>query len=88
MTINVYYDYDDSSVVDTYTFTTGTAADAKLEFRGHLSKQKCESIKFEIYDSDNSASTGDGFAIDHIALEIGLKKGVFRTTQANTIGAD
>jgi len=88
LTVKVYYDYDDSTVVDTYTFTTDSATDAKLEFRGHLSKQKCEAIKFEIYDADNSASTGDGYAIDHLALEVGMKKGTFRTTQTNTTGAD
>ena len=88
LTVNVYYDYDDSSIVDSYTFTTTSATDAKLQFRGHLSKQKCEAIKFEIYDADNSASTGDGYAIDHIALEVGMKKGIFRTTEANTIGAN
>jgi hypothetical protein len=88
MTVKVYYDYDDSAVVDTYTFTTSSATDAKLQFRAHLSKQKCEAVKFEIYDADNSATTGDGFAIDHIALEVGLKKGVYRTTETNTTGAD
>ena len=88
LTVKTYYDYDDSAAVDTYTFTTSSATDARLQFRGHLSKQKCEAIKFEIYDADNSASTGDGYAIDHIALEIGTKKGVFRTTETNTIGAD
>ena len=88
MTVKVYYDYDDSAAVDTYTFTTSSATDAKLQFRAHLSKQKCEAVKFEIYDADNSATTGDGFAIDHIALEVGLKKGVYRTTETNTIGAN
>tara|TARA_R100000951_G_scaffold76179_2_gene64251 strand:- start:9833 stop:12955 length:3123 start_codon:yes stop_codon:yes gene_type:complete len=88
MTVKVYYDYDDSASVDTYTFTTSSATDAKLQFRGHLSKQKCEAVKFEIYDADNSASTGDGFAIDHIALEVGMKKGIYRTNETNTIGAD
>ena len=88
LTVKVYYDYDDSASVDTYTFTTSSATDAKLQFRGHLSKQKCQAIKFEVYDADNSASTGDGYAIDHIALEVGTKKGIFRTTETNTIGAD
>ena len=88
LTVKVYYNYDDSASVDTYTFTTSSATDAKLQFRGHLSKQKCEAVKFEIYDADNTASTGDGFAIDHIALEVGIKKGIFRTTETNTIGAD
>ena len=87
LTVKVYYDYDDSASVDTYTFTTGSAADAVLQFRGHLSKQKCEAVKFEIEDADNSASTGDGFAIDSLVLEIGTKRGIFRQTETNTIGA-
>lgn len=88
LTVNVYYDYDDSTVVDSFTFTTTSATDAKLQFRAHLSRQKCEALKFEIYDADNSASTGDGYVIDHIAVELGTKKGIFRTTQTNTIGAN
>jgi len=87
LTVNVYYDYDDSAVVDTYQFTTSTDTDGLLQFRGHLSKQKCEAVKFEIYDADNSGATGEGYMIDHIALEVGMKKGLFRTTETNTIGA-
>jgi len=86
LTVKVYYDYDETTS-DTYTFTTSSATDAKLQFRAHLSKQKCEALKFEIYDADNSASTGDGFSIDSIAIEVGTKKGIFRTSEANTIGA-
>ena len=87
LTVKVYYDYDDSSS-DTYTFTTSEATDAVLQFRAHLSKQKCQAVKFEIYDADNSATTGDGFAIDQITIEVGTKKGIFRTAQTtNTIGA-
>jgi hypothetical protein len=88
LTVKVYYDYDDSASVDTYTFTTSSATDAVLQFRAHLSKQKCQAVKFEIYDADNSASVGDGFAIDQITIEVGTKKGIFRTAQStNTIGA-
>ena len=88
LTVKVYYDYDDSASVDTYTFTTSSATDAVLQFRAHLSKQKCQAVKFEIYDADNSASVGDGFAIDQITIEVGTKKGIFRTAQTtNTIGA-
>ena len=87
LTVKVYYDYDDSSSPDIYTVTTSSADDGKLEFRAHLSKQKCEAVKFEIYDADNSASTGDGFSIDHIAIEVGLKRGLFRMKETQTIGA-
>ena len=87
LTVKVYYDYDETTS-DTYTFTTSSATDAKLQFRAHLKKQKCEALKFEIYDADNTASTGDGFSIDSIAIEVGTKKGIFRTSETNTIGAD
>lgn len=87
LTAKVYYNYDDDSTPDTYTFTSTSASDVVLQFRAHLKKQKCEAIKFEIYDADNSASVGDGFSIDHIAIEIGTKKGIFRTSESNTIGA-
>ena len=87
LTVKVYYDYDDSASVDTYNFTTSSATDAVLQFRAHLSKQKCQAVKFEIYDADNSATTGDGFAIDQITIEVGTKRGIFRTTATNTIGA-
>ena len=87
LNVKVYYDYDDSAAVDTYSFTTSSATDAVLQFRAHLSKQKCQAIKFEIYDADNSASAGDGFVIESIAVEIGTKRGIFRTPESNTIGA-
>ena len=87
LTVKVYYDYDETTS-DTYTFTTSSATDAKLQFRAHLKKQKCEALKFEIYDADNTAATGDGFSIDNIAIEVGVKKGIFRTSETNTIGAD
>jgi len=88
LTVKIYYDYDDSAPVDTYTFTTTVSTtDALLQFRAHLSKQKCEAIKFEIYDADNSSATGDGFVIENIALEVGSKRGIFRASEANTIGS-
>jgi len=88
LTVKVYYNYDDNSTPDIYTFTTTSADDAVLQFRAHMKQQKCEAVKFEIYDADNSASTGDGFVIESIALEIGTKRGIFRTSESNTIGAN
>ena len=86
LTVKVYYDYDDSAS-DEYTFTTTSASDAVLQFRAHLTKQKCQAVKFEIYDADHdNSSTSDGFAIDQITIEVGTKKGIFRTTEAKTIG--
>ena len=51
------------------------SAPEKLQLKGHLSKQKCNAIQFEIYDSDTGLvpTDGEGFTITHIELEIGQK---------------
>jgi len=82
LTVNVYYDYDTSSATNTYTFSTSSATDAKLQFRGHLSKQKCQAIQFEIVDADNSCSTDVGFTISEIALEVGIKQDQYKNGNA------
>ena len=93
LTVNVYYDYDTSSATNTYTFSTSSATDAKLQFRGHLSKQKCQAIQFEIVDADNSGSTDEGFTISEIALEVGIKQDQYKNGNAKlgstvTIGSN
>jgi len=93
LTVNVYYDYDTSTVVDTYTFSTTSATDAVLQFRGHLSKQKCQAIQFEVVDADNSGSTDEGYTITEIALEIGIKADGYKQSlaklpAASTVGAN
>ena len=92
LTVNVYYDYS-SSVTDTYTFTTSTATDGTLQFRGHLSKQKCQAIQFEILDADNTGSTDEGYTISEIALEIGMKADGYKDSNVklnstSTIGSN
>ena len=93
LTVNVYYDYDASTVVDSYTFSTATATDAVLQFRGHLSKQKCQAIQFEIVDADNAGSTDEGYTITEIALEMGLNADGYKQANAklnstSTIGSN
>ena len=90
ITVKVSYDYDDT-VVDTYNFdvaSSGRSAGDPVQFRGHLSKQKCEAVKFEILEATLEGSTIlAGIIIENLALEIGTKRGIFRTTTTNTIGA-
>ncbi len=91
LTVNVYYDYA-TTAEDSYTFTTSSAADAKLQFRGHLSKQKCQAIQFEIVDADNGGSGDDGYTITEIGLELGLKADGYKQNNAkldstSTIGS-
>jgi len=92
LTINAYYDYDTSSPGNSYTFTTDSAADGKLQFRGHLTKQKCQAIQFEILDGDNSGADDNGYTITEIALDIGLKADGYKQNNAklgstSTIGS-
>tara|TARA_Y100000310_G_scaffold127867_1_gene127035 strand:+ start:2923 stop:6267 length:3345 start_codon:yes stop_codon:yes gene_type:complete len=93
LTVNVYYDYDTSSPGNSYTFTTSDAADAKLQFRGHLTKQKCQAIQFEVVDADNAGSTDDGYTITEIGLELGLKADGYKQnnaklTSTSTVGSN
>ena len=93
LTVNVYYDYDSTTLpaTNTYTFSAGSAGE--LQFRGLLSKQKCQAIQFEIVDSDNSGSTDSGYTLSEIALELGLKSDGYRDSHAklastSTIGSN
>ena len=93
LTVNVYYDYDTSTIVDAYTFSTTSATDAVLQFKGHLSKQKCQAIQFEVVDADNSGTTDEGYTLTEIALELGLKEDGYKQSNAklsstSTIGSD
>lgn len=92
LTVNVYYDYVTTDP-DSYTFTTSSATDAKLQFRGHLTKQKCQAIQFEVVDADNAGSTDDGYTITEIALEIGLRSDGYRKSNVklnttSTVGSN
>jgi len=75
LVVNVYYDYDNETIVDTYTYPTTSTSSQKLQLKGHLSKQRCNAVQFEIYDSETGVTpaTGEGFTISHIELEIGQK---------------
>jgi hypothetical protein len=45
------------------------------QFKTHMSKQKCQSVRFKISDNQNAVSGtyGEGFNITNIALEVGIK---------------
>jgi hypothetical protein len=75
LTVKVKYDYDDS-YVETYTITPDPNQGI-YQFKIHLAKQKCQSIKIEIFD------TGTGRSLDLVGmmLEVGIKQG---TAKINT----
>ena len=72
--VSVRYDYDNDSAPDVYSFKTTDTKEAKLQFKGHLKKQKCQAIQFEIEDFEISETqSGAGYSITEIALELGYK---------------
>lgn len=70
--VNVYNDYDDSIPSQTKTFTLSSSD--PLEFELHVSRQKCESIKFEIVEDIATISNSD-LKINALILQVGIKRG-------------
>lgn len=80
LTIHVGFDYADAY---SYNFTAASqdlgSAAVPLQLRHHLRIQKCQAIRFKVTDT---AGAGKGFALESLALEVGLKKGAFRNLAA------
>ena len=85
LTVDLLYDYDDATVVQTATWD-GDAVGAlgqreQLEIR--VARHKAEAIKVRIYDeADGALGTGEGFVVHGLLLEVGVKRGVFRQETA------
>lgn len=75
--IEVYTDWDDSTVVQTMTFdaSTGYSEGDLLTFNGHMSDQKARAYRFRVYDSV-LAGTKEGYRPSTLTLQIGAKRGV------------
>jgi len=94
ITLNVYYDYQDYAW-DSYTLTPQDASkynvtskptdddfdgglDGTFQWKVHLIKQKCQAIKFEIIDNYVDTN-GESFRLSNMTLQLGVKKGPFKT---------
>lgn len=75
----VYYDFD-PAVAQT-TAITPTAV-APYQWRLLFKRQKCESMKIELYDSE--ISPAEGMRISAITLWVGLKQGLNKMSPART----
>ena len=89
MTVSVRYDYG-STIADTYSLVSTETSSALLQFRGFLSKQKCQAIQFELEDAVHAnTNTGQGYIINEIQLTVGSKRGGFRLPETgSTVGSD
>lgn len=72
LTAKVYYDYS-TSYSETYTISQATTI-TPYQFNLHLKKQKCESMKIEIYDT----GSGKSIELTGLTLEVGVKKGTMK----------
>lgn len=79
LTINLYYDYDATTVAQTLTITPN-ATDLE-QWRVFLTKQKCEAFQIELQEN---GSSGAGFSMSGINLVVGLKKGYTTIRSANS----
>lgn len=73
-------------------FGSGTATaemeSAVYQFRAHLPRQKCQSIKFRFTDRPSAAGDkpAQAYELTEIMLEVGRKRGTFKPSDGKTIG--
>lgn len=63
----------------------GEGGDGVYQFRAHMPRQKCQSIKFKFEDEQDGEGIGESFAISDLTLEVGLKKGVNKLIASKTL---
>jgi hypothetical protein len=72
----VYVDYDET-VFETYDLIYDNSSSPQYQFQISLPVQKVESMKFEIYD-DNQSGNGESFDLSGIQVEVGMKAGGYK----------
>jgi hypothetical protein len=76
--LRIYTDYNDS-VYEEYSLVLNTTEQPQYQFQVHMSKQKVESIRFELFDTNHAAlSTGEAYDLSNIQIEMGIKAGGFK----------
>lgn len=72
----IYTDFDDSTFEE-YDLVYNNSESPQYQFQISLPNQKVESMKFEIYDTDQSG-TGESFDLSNLQVEVGLKAGGYK----------
>lgn len=86
ITVKIYYDYDSDTPVQTIKYNTPSThkLGEPLQFRGHLQRQKCQSIMFEIEES-LPEGTEQSMALNAISLELAVKAGAVKLPARKTL---
>lgn len=72
----IYFDYIDS-VYEEYSLIYNASSSSQYQFQISLPRQKVESMKFEIYDVNQSGS-GESYDLSNIQVELGIKAGGYK----------
>ena len=88
------YIFDAGAVIETETFGDdpiygsdplyGGDSDGVYQFRVHLERQKCQSVRFEFEDV-MSDTYGQSFSLSELALEVGSKQGLNKLRDNKTL---
>jgi hypothetical protein len=83
-------DGDTATLGDGTPFGSGTATDEMgtrvYQFRAHLPRQKCQSIKFYFEDMHSFGGyLEEGYEITELMLEVGIKRGTFKIADTRSI---
>lgn len=82
LTINVYYDYVETSAE---TITVSPSSDpAPYLYRFKPARQRCTAIRFRLADSSGSG-TEENMTLTGLSMEIGVKGGIHRGPAARTL---
>ncbi len=81
----VYTDYDDSTPVQTRSWTSSEShtPGEPLQYELHLKRQKCQAIKFVFWDTHTS-QTHESYTLEGISLWVGLKTGLNKLPDRKT----
>ena len=75
-------EYGDSTPygLEGYFGTSSGVADGVYQFRAHCKKQKCQSIRFRISDTEE-ANPGQAYSISSLMLEVGIRSNSMKLPQ-------
>jgi hypothetical protein len=80
------YGEDSPYGTDSSTFGYGGAYPL-YEFKTHMTKQKCTSLRFRFQDSETQETTfGESFSLVNVALEVGIKPTLRKYATINSFG--
>ena len=71
--------YGDSTVYG------GDRDDGVYQFRAHMPRQKCQSVKFQFEDEASTANIGESFTLSDLTLEVGMKRGINKLPPDKTL---